>query len=179
MHENSTCAQHQQKNNPRLKTRQPKRGPGDHHIGLSVRPTSPQSLRHSSLPQVFSKPISLQFLDSFRFPSLSFVAASLHRSASQSCLVDLSAMPRVLESANLSRLVSSAAILCSGACIPAGRSSSLQHPSQLSQNLNLFPNRSPLLPSGREIFSFITRARRPCCLQADILKFPPLMSTSF
>ena len=33
--------------------------------------------------------------------------------------------------------------------------------------LNLFPNRSPL-PSGREIVSVITRARRPCCLHADM-----------
>ena len=46
-------------------------------------------------------------------------------------------------------------------------------------DFNLFPNRSPLLPSGREIPSFITRARRPCCLHADMLKSLPLMSTSF
>ena len=46
-------------------------------------------------------------------------------------------------------------------------------------DLNLFPNRSTLLPSGREIPSFVTRARRPCCLHADMLKSPPLISTSF
>ena len=133
MHENSTCTQ-QQRNNTRLKTTRPKKGPGNHHIGLSVRPTSPASLRDSSLPQGFSQPIPLEFLDSFRFPSLPFVAASLHRSALSILFRGPLRSARALESPNLSRLVSSAAILCSGACIHAGGSSSLQHSSQLSQN---------------------------------------------
>ena len=118
--------QHQQRNNPRLKTTRPTRVQGPPHR-LSVRPTSPPSL------QVFSQPIPLQFLDSFCFPSLPFVAASLHRSAPSVLFCGPLRNARVLESANLSRLVSSAAILCSGASIHAGGSSSLQHPSPLSQ----------------------------------------------
>ena len=85
-------------------------------------------------PQGFSQPIPLEFLDSFRFPSLPFVAASLHRSALSILFRGTLRSARALESANLSRLVSSSAILCSGACIHAGGSSSLQHSSHLSQN---------------------------------------------
>ena len=86
MHENSTCTQHKQRNNPRLKTRRPKRVQGDHHIGLSVRPTSPPSLRHSSLPQVSANSYSVLGL---RFLSRLLRCIAPH---SQSCFVDLSAV---------------------------------------------------------------------------------------
>ena len=88
-----------------------------------------------------------QFLDSFRFPSLPFGAASLHRSALSILFRGPLRSARALDSANRSNLVLYAAILCSSACIHAGRSSSLQHPSQLSQNRSSHRRPQSLLKS--------------------------------
>ena len=73
IHENSTCTQHQQRNNPRLKTRRPKRVQGT--TTLACQYGQRRRLRYRFSPGQFP----LQFLDSFRFPSLPFEAASLHR----------------------------------------------------------------------------------------------------
>ena len=139
MHENSTCTQHQQRKNPRLKTRRPKRV--QETTTLACQCGQRRHHRCGTHPSHRFSPS--QFLFS-SWTTLHFVAASLHHSALSVLFSGPLLSARALESANLSRLVSSAAILCSGACIHAGGSSSLQHTSQLSQNRSSHRSPQPL-----------------------------------
>ena len=139
MHENSTCRQHQQKNNPRLQTRRPIRVQGT--TTLACQCGRRRRHRCGTHPSHRFSPSQFLFISWTGFAFLRSLSRLLRCIAphSQSCSVDNLRSARALESANLSRLVSSAAILCSGACIHAGGSSSLQHPSPLSQE----PQQSP------------------------------------
>ena len=179
MQENSTCTQHQQRNNPRLKTRRPKRVQGT--TTLACQCGQRRRLRYRFSPSQF------HFNSWTRFAFLRSLSGLLHCIAphSQSCLVDLFAvhalwnvrisvfwfhLQQFFVQAHASMLVNLAAFNILHSC---------HKTAAVTRDLNLFPNRSPLLPSGREIPSFITRARRPCCQHVDMLKSPPLMSTSF
>ena len=128
MHENSTCTQHQQRNNPRLKTRRPKRVHGT--TTLACQYGQRRRLRYRFSPGQF------HFNSWTRFAFLRSLSGLLRGIAphSQFCFVDLFAVHALWTVRIAVIWVSSAAILCSGACIHAGRSSSLQHPSPLSQN---------------------------------------------
>ena len=170
--------QHQQRNNPRLNTRRPKMAQGTTTLACQCGQRRRHLYRFSPSQFLFSSWTRFAFLR-----SLSWLLPCIAPHP-QSCFVDLSAMhafwkvrisivwlhpQQFFAQAHASMLVD----------LPAFNILHRCHKNRSShRSLNLFPNRSPL-PSGREIFSFITRARRPCCLHAEMLKSPPLMSTSF
>ena len=178
MHENSTCTQ-QQRNNTRLKTPRPKRVHGTTTLACQWGQRRWHRYRFSPGQFLFSSWTRFAFLH-----SLSWLVrcVALH---SQSCFVDLSALHALWKvrisvvwfhlqqffvQAHASMPVHLPAFKILHSCHKIAA---------VTGEINLFPNRSPLLPSGREIPSFITWGRRPCCLHADMLKSPPLMSTSF
>ena len=176
MHENSTCTQHQQRNNPRLKTRRPKRVQKTTTLACQCG----QRRRHRCGTHPSHRVSPSQFLLSSwtRFAFLRSLSGLLRGIAphSQFCFVDLFAvhalwkvrisvvwfhLQQFFVQAHASMPVD----------LPAFNTLHSCHKTAVTRDLNLFPNRSPVLPSGR--------ARRPCCLHADMLKSPPLMSASF
>ena len=178
MHENSTCTQ-QQRNNPRLKTTRPKKVQGTTTLACQCGQRRWHRYRFSQGQFLFSSWTRFAFLH-----SLSWVLCCI-APHSPSCFVDLFAMHALWKmrisvvwfhlqqffvQAHASMPVDLPAFNILHSC---------HKTAAVTRVLNLFPNRSTLLPSGREIPSFITRACRPCCLHAEVLMSPPLMSTSF